>query len=415
MNLNAVTTALLPEVFWNELQSRVDKQTVAGLDVRSIIKFDNHQDEELFFDSPVDRNANPSAHFAGLKLIGERVISPYQGFLGRSLEVNDEIAFVKDTENHLPTPNHNINPLWASAEWAGGLLGYLMNSDVNPHILITEISGEKYFKAPKALFHIDTDLNATRTLTLLSEAFGRGQEVVNFLGTQASKAVGYDFPAAPVVIGDRETLRAYLSADGHLAPKDEAGAQAIDFTTVGPLFSYDLSGPTAKDCEGILFDQNKVVGYRCKKEKVPGTFSGTFIQIGGLIFNEYNSSNYSMVSEPIPRRQFLKAVLAEAKYIPSLEWSPEANQVVAFARRDPAKRLLWITVKSGLRTPQSLNLVVSSGLLHKGLEQATLFKVTDILSLQTQTVSYSKLTTKGFDVNILGDGSTVYVIEKKGP
>jgi hypothetical protein len=407
MNLITVPTDQLSEDFWNELQNRANKSIVSGLDVKGLIKDNNQREENLFFDSPLDGNANPRDHFAELKLIGERVIQPYQDFLARAVEVNDDVGMVKDTYNHVPSPNRDINSLWASAEWSGGLLGYLMNSDVNPHILIGDLTPEKYFSKSKVLFHIDTDLNSPRTLKILRDGFNRGQGIVNFLGSELSRHVGYDFSTSRAANEDSEKLRAYITSDGRLGTKGQRGVQAIDFSSTGPVFAYDLASAPAKNCEGVLYYQDQVVGYKCRGNK------GSFIQVGALIFNDYNSSNYAGLQEPVQRKQFMQAILAESNYSPLMKFSSDAKLTVAFARRDLEKKLIWITVKTGLQGPQKIKLQMAAKLLSKGLGMPKEIKITDLLSQEAQTSSFSKLTTEGFDVALKADGSTVFVIEGK--
>ena len=85
---------------------------------------------------------------------------------------------------------------------------------------------------------------------------------------------------------------------------------------------------------------------------------------------------------------------------------------VAFARKDPEKTLLWITVKTGSLTAQSFRLKIDADLLQQALAPSADFMVTEVLSQGTQAITGKDLMARGFDVHLDAGGSTVFVVEK---
>ena len=427
----------LDESFWNELQKRSDHQILLGFDVRHLVQDDGASEQALYFDAPLDGNADPSRHFALLKRIGQNVIAPHRDFLSRSLEVQDSVAIVKDSTSHAPSPVSSINSLWANSDWTGGLVGYLLNCGINPSILHGELSPESEFLLPKMLTHIDTGLNNSRTLKMLSSASARGQMIVNFLSDQAVQKVkplvrAYPMGYAPRALfkikkigkpdlgshgiaNARTDLTYYLSPDGHLRSGTEPDAHASTLAADGPFFTYSAADIATAGCESILYWGTDVVGYFCPSVKGGKEARGAVAQIGALLFDDYNSSTYSQITDSISRRLFMSALLMESKVDSQVRLSANSQMAVAFARKDPAQKILWITVKAGAKFSQSLQMQVSDSLLTEALAPANFYLVTNLLPVSgqpvTQKLSRQELQGKGFDVELTENGSTVYTVE----
>jgi len=404
----------LPNEFWGELQARSDRLIVMGLDARRLMEVNGPTNtEDLYFDSPLDPNADPRGHFAHLKFIGERVISPYQKFLARAMEAVDEVALVKDSVSHAPVANLALDSARVQSDWSGALLGYLMNSGVNPQILHGDLSPELNFKDAKILLHLDTGLNASRTLRLLRAAFLNGQTVVNILADQTALALGIPVPTAVTKLGrvfnEPQLVTYYLTQGGRLGSGNEPGAKAVQISVTGPIFTYDMSG--TKNCKGILFWQGQTVGYHCRSTK------GSFVQLGAMFFEEFNSNVYSEMKDVPLRRRFLQAIMAEAKIQPNFVLSENADRTVVFGRKDPKRELLWVTVKTGARKTQSFKVQINPVFLQKALlTKGKGFVVTDLLSKlpqRSQRFSRERLTREGFSLELGPDGSGVYVVEKE--
>lgn len=417
--LENVAITNLPENFWNELQARSDRKIINGLDVRSIMKLGAHANDELFFDAPLDGLANPRNHYFDLKIIGEQVVAPNQDFLARSLEAFDEVALLKDSSAHAPTPLKNIPSVLASAEWNGGLLGYLMNADINPRILHGELSPFESLAKTKVLVHLDTGLNAKRSLKMIESSLLSGNTVINFLASDVPKSLGIHFPSTLLFERGQSprstSLVFYVDTQGQLKSSSEPNTTAVKIQSSNPIYSYDLNSSSAKNCHGILYWKEHVVGYRCALS------NGTFVQIGALLFEDYNSNDYAQLPDPLEHKLFMKGLLHDTEVQSNLILSKNARQTVAFARTDPEQKMLWITVKTGHLAAQELKLKINSQFLFQSM--GTLkrknkkyseisFTVTHLLSKKTQILNAFELIHSGIDLPLAPNESAVYVIKR---
>lgn len=409
-HVEATPVPELDNAFWGELQSRCDRLIIVGLDVRGLMERGvPTNSENVHFESPLDENADPRGHFAGLKLVGERVIAPYRHFLSRALEVTDSVAIIRDNASHLPSASPGIDSTRVASDWNGGLLGYLMNASLNPRILFGDLSEESEFNDLKFLTHIDTGINAPRTVELLQKAVERGQTVINFLADDITQALGSPVPAAMISqpTAGPQTVQFYVNSKGQLASGNEPDAHIRQMTAMWPIYSYNMSG--ARNCRSILFWQGQAVGYDCKLTR------GHVIQIGAMIFEDYNSNEYSEMGDGAVRRQFLKLLLGGHALRPHIWLSRNAKQVVAFARRDPLHKILWITVKSGSRKAQSVQVHADPALLDELIpsQDNNYFRVTDIMSSsagRSLVLTAKKISDDGFTIDLPPSGSTVIVI-----
>ncbi len=404
----------LNEAFWQELQIRSDRSIITGLDVRKAIKLGQHGDDDLFFDAPLDKNANPGVHFQQLKMIGERVIHPYEKFLARSLAVVDDVAIIKDNASHVPSPDSKISSVEASADWNGGLLGLLLNSNINPQILFSDISPNNSYRNVRVLFHLDTGVNAAETTKVLKESSKQGKTIINYLADDIAKNLGFGMPSKKIIntTNNKTALVFHLDSKNQLVSKSDSASKSLEVFSSDPIYSYDLGSSENKNCEGILYYQKQIVGYRCK---IGNSF---FVQIGALLFKDFNSIYYSDISDASQQRIFIESLAGDVKS--QLKFSDNQKLTVAFARKDPKKEVVWITVKTGSKEKQNLNLMVSQKLLKTLVKptakEAELYKrqftVTDLIENKKQTVSGADLVKKGLEVSLKPHGSTVFIIQK---
>ncbi len=388
--------------FWNELQMRSDRHLLAGIDVRRAMKEGITQDRDLYFDAPLDGNADPRPHYDNLKKIGERVIAPYQEFLASAQAVYDDVAIVKDSTAHEPTMDNNILGTQASADWTGGLLGYLMNVDFNPRILFGDLSLDSTFAKMKALIHLDTGHNSELTLTQLRKALDRGQTVVNFLnndGQVPSRVLFKRKAIGPAEVKPADVpLKFYTDSLGRLTSSTQ-GTKAITVLSSTPVYAYDLSGHP--ECLPILFSQNEVVGYRC---------ANGLIQIGALLFEDYNSNAYAQTQSALERKQFMKLLLSTSGLQSALTLIGNPTQVVAFSRRIPGQPRVWITVKSGSLETQTFAIKVDKQLLS---ESCLNYEVSTLLDKKTRKLSSSDLSKVGFSITLNPNDTQVLLLDCK--
>jgi hypothetical protein len=394
----------LSNAFWGELQARMDKTYMIGFNTRDLMQRDTRQDETLYFDAPLDENAQPRDHFYDLKNLGVRVIAPNQDFLARAVEVQDDVAFVKEASTHVPN-GAGINNVYANADWSAGLLGYLMTANVNPRMVIGETSNDSEF-AQKLLVHVDTGLSGARTLGFLQKAPG----VLNFLSDQLPKSMGFP-DGAPVQSANlgRQSVSFNIDANGRLQSAATAGTQTLQMSTAAsPLFGYTPAAITAAKCEAILFVGNQQpVGYRCRKPD-----GSLFVQLGALLFDDFNSSDYGLIADAGPRKVFLQALLRDFNIAPKLQLSSAADRMVAFARTD-ASKLVWITVKTGSKIAQTVNLQLDASLL-PSLAPNAKYRIKNLLSdTDSQEMDAATLIKAGFSVQLEAEGSTVYTVQQE--
>jgi hypothetical protein len=277
---------------------------------------------------------------------------------------------------------------------------------MNPRVLHGNLSQESDFFQAQMILHLDTGRNSPRTLALLKSSFQNGQTIVNFLSNDVSSAMGLKIGARNLTPRPQganflsaQPLDFYLGKDGELKSQMETGARKVQMMSSSPVYAYDL-GAQNKHCVGILFSHNETVGYRCQI----GT--GTFIQVGALIFEDYNSDKYGSMPSVLERRTFLKALAQSAGVQSRLELSANAAQTVAFARQDPKTRLLWITVKTGSTVAQKLRLTIHSSLL-----LAKTYRLVEPLAEKTKLLGHDELVKNGFPLTLSPNGSVVFVLE----
>lgn len=399
--------------FWSSLQERVDEEIVQGHNARWLVENPRPGHEELFFDAPLDGNANPRPHFSVLKNVGAKLIAPYQEFLGSAQALNDSVAIVKDNIAHEPSPI--LDAARASSEFSGGLVGWLLTSSLNPEVLHTELNTSDRFEAPKLLLHMDTGRRAVQTTAVLETALTKGQSVVNFL----SDSFACDF-FSRTTCGEDKLSRAsherveaqfYLSPEGRLLSGPTSESRTFSLWLEGPLFSYQ----PPKECSGILFSGEKVLSYQC-----PMPSGASFTQVGAPIFAPYNSNFYGNMSDGSSRVEFLQALARNAKLDPQIQLSKEADRVAVFARidssnesrKDPKKKLLWITLKTGAKQDQFFELRMRPTFLNKyfPLRGAKQFRIKEPLSEKETLVSREAIL-NGIPLELQGEEAKVLVVE----
>ncbi len=405
----------LPNAFWGELQARVDRTIVMGLEARRLMEVGGPTNtEDLFFDAPLDAHANPRPQYERLKFLGERLLAPNLDFLARALEAVDAVAFVKDSDSHAPVDNPHLDSARVESDWSGALLGYMLNAGVNPQIVHGDLAKPEAFRDSRVLVHLDTGLNAPGTLGLLREEFAKGKTVVNFLAPDAGESLGIPVPRSlhkfGLNFGAPAKVAFHLNARGRLSAEPGEGGVTVELPVSGPVFTFDLSG--APQCRPILYWREEVVGYRC----AAGEGRGEFTQIGAMFFEGYNGTNYARLSDVHERRLFLESLFGELGVERNLVVSQNSERTVAFGRKDPRREKIWVTVKTGTEFPQKFTVRVGDTFLRDALQgDAQTYRVRDLLHSnpnQAQVISRARLVTEGFSVELGANGSGVYVVEK---
>ena len=125
----------LPDAFWTQLQKTVDEKVMVGFQVREEMTGNRLDAGELYFDAPLDNAANPRDHYRVLRDIGQKLISPHSDWLARAVSIHDPVCLLKDVREHVASPVPGIDADKVNSEWAAGLIGLSLNTNVNIKIV----------------------------------------------------------------------------------------------------------------------------------------------------------------------------------------------------------------------------------------------------------------------------------------
>lgn len=337
------------------------------------------QSRELTFDSPLDSNANPRSHFSDLKLIGEKLIAPHRDFMGRAKEMADPVCFLRESEQHAYSPNSNVDALAMNGEWAGGLLGFMMQAGVNPEILHWGLSPEAELANCRVIVRQDNGLtNANRTAAL-DKFIRAGGAVVNFIDSTLLKELG---------LGVRQVDASTIGVTRVTSGGASFSARAT------PLFRFENFPAT---CSVVVSRGNEAIGFECPFG------AGRIIQVGSVFYDRYNSDFYSEMTDVAPQRALLDKILRSAGVEPRVKIAKGGDRVVAFGRTDGAA--FMVTVKSSLLGPTRANVIVREALTTRT------YRVRDLFSTTDAEMPGSVLSTTGAPVDLGANGSTVLMFE----
>ena len=171
----------LPDLFWNQLQAQVDNELLVGFDSRSVMQTPKEISEQLYFDAPLDGEAHRRAPYNLIRHIGTQLVVPHATFLARSLEVTDDAVILKDTGMHVPSSDPNIDSVKMNADWSGALLGYLMQTGLNPRILHWKLNSNDSIAQSKIIFLQSSEVLDPSLVRFLRDYVTQGGTLVNDL------------------------------------------------------------------------------------------------------------------------------------------------------------------------------------------------------------------------------------------
>jgi hypothetical protein len=370
----------LPNEFWKTLQDRVDRRILVGFDVRNILREDQKIAARLYFDAPLDHEAQPRDHFFQLKELGEKLMAPYGSWLGRAVETTDPVCLIKDVNDHVPSILSAIDSVLMNSDWSAGLLAYALRAGINVRIIHWGITPPSELNNCRLILRQDHGESSQSFAQTLRKLISQGHSVVNFLDDSLAAQIGV--AVAKTIPQSMEPVR--LSFDGQsFAAKPS------------PLFHY--STPLDSRCSAVLMHESSVTGYRCSIGK------GSFFQIGALFYDVYNSNQYTLLSDLPEREHFLQSLLSSLKITPSVH--VDSDKVVAFARHVHGHPQVWITVKSGLQQATRTHIQV------RDLQAGQQYLVHNLLSGEQQQLLGAKIQQIGFEAQLERFGSTVFWLE----
>ena len=390
----------LPQGFWQELQTVVDRNLMVGFDARAEMLTDRSVSDRLYFDSPLDHNARPSRHYAGLKEIGEKLIEPEKEFLGRATEMVDPVCLLKDVGSHVPTDILGLDAGVMNADWASGLIGNLLQTAANPRILHWGLNPLSQLEKCKLILVQDSGSENAPMFAELKRLIQNGHTVVSLIGNQLSRDLGLNLPAR--IMNSKGPVLAYF--------------QGKTFTVRGaPLFHYELAAESA--CKplvhvgGASATAQQVAGYHCEGPKLG---RGTFVQMGAVAHDVFNSAQYESLTDVPERTALLSAILQQAGVQPQIQIRGGGDRLVAFGRIGTA------TATGGAVTPElqerlitiknSQNQARSFDVLVHGLSLVKVYRIVNLFSGEISMQNGASLAQLGFSGKLPRYGSTVYKV-----
>lgn len=387
-NFREISDANLPEKFWQSLQILVDQKLVTGFDARSILHENSKEAEKLYFDAPLSYGVIPSSHFFKLKELGEKLIAPYGEWLGQAVELTDPVCLLKDQNQNVPSSLATIDSVEMNSTWGAGLIGYLLQSGINPKILHWGLSSTADLESCQIILRQDSGETSTELATTLKKMIEQGHSVVNFLDDSLAQKMGI------TIKGAASYAQGYFTDVTYQGKKFAARS--------APLFKYE--NLEKSDCLTFLSHAKESAGYQCAMG------AGNFTQVGTLFYDVYNSNDYGRSPDLSARAEIIKSLLNKAGVLSLLqmqiaEADPAFGKVVAFARKVKNLDPLWVTVKSALSSPTTQKLLI------RGLEKNRLYSVQNLLNSETQLLKGQEIEDNGVSVRLSAFGSTVYWIK----
>ena len=408
----------LPDTFWRELQKKVDHSLVVGIQVKHVMLGDTKIDEQLYFDAPLDGEANPRPHFQMVKDIGEKVIEPHRGWLRQATPVSDPVCLVKDVATHVPSQIASIDNVKMNADWSAGLIGYAMHAGVNPQILHWGINAVENFNECRIFLNQDNGEMSPELMAYLKTRVENGSVVINFLNDSLPRSWGVALKEIEIKnpVAEKNRKEASAKSDTDSDPEAESKAEKLAEKKASLLKSHELrfgkvrfaaaASPffqyTAAPgvCAAVMQGENNgVSAYRCTVGK------GSFFQVGALFYDVFNNSHFATTNDLAARVEFLKSILRELSIVPVLQVSEKHDHIVAFALETKTSKARWITVKHGTKDVASFTLQVHD------LEPKIRYQVRDMLGGTAQTIDGETLRTRGFEDKLGPFGSTVFWLE----
>ena len=343
----------LPPNFWQELDRRVAVQFMV-VNAQYIWQSGGSQPPTLYFDAPLDGNANARAPFELLKQIGKQIVIPYGTFLGQAHELEDSVCVIKDSAAHVPTNIPGIQSRIVQSDWMGGLLGLLMQVGVNPRIHHWNLNPKADLlntEKCKLIVYQDTGLTSPELIKTLLQAVDQGSSVLTFISSNVADTI--------------KSLR------------------------------------PANSCTEIPTSPMNVLGYQCKM----GAGSIYFAKIP--IYDVYNTDFLFLVHDAVARGQVIQRILTEVGIQPQVKIKNGGDRTVTFARTNPNGDELWITAKTLKHEG------FTGSIQWTKADQNKKYQVHKIMSGEEFEITGQRLSNDGFDFTLSDSGSEAYYIKAK--
>jgi hypothetical protein len=381
----------LGDAFWNDLRDNTHSKFFANLDPRWILGRSNDELNTLFFDAPLDNNAEARENFQGLKVLGDKIVKPYGAWLGKAVELTDDVVFIKDPAEHAPQVADGLDNVLVNTDWSAGLFAYLNHAGYNPQ---THVFMGKAEEIPQARVWIRQDYvyADAKFVEAAKRHLESGGVIVNFLEDKLAEALGV---AAGEKVSPAADIKHFHTREGY---RRDSSLYTIERLPSTYARAYKQ---LPANCQSLLRLGDDAVAYAC-----PVKGGGTFVQISASLHDIFNHNTYFEREDLEERNAFLRSTLA--RFIaPRLEvvGSKTSSKVSLFARRALAKEQYWLTLKSGHNADAAFKIKVS-------LAKSGQWSVKNVLTGDVQELSADELRNNGVGVRLGAHESTALYVER---
>ena len=387
----------LPDIFWDELQAKVDRSFMAGWNVKHVILEDVQAAQRLSFGAPLDGEAKPTMHFKLLEEIGQKIIKPYGEFLSKAVSIHDKVAILADPSSLTPSPIRGLDSRQMHSDFAGGLVGYVAQTGLNPRIHHWGINSTGELAKNKIIFIQDSGNMNPRLIKWLAKYVSEGGTVVSFIGDSVAKQIS----APPTLNVHTQPGSVRLSNSSETVSASKNGPLVFD-ALASTISEYDLQGYV--DATPAFFNGNKIVGYKYKYLR------GQLVQIGAIIHDVFNSDAYGFLKDVPQRRKILDDLVEENNMQPEFRIFEGGDRIDVFGRKVPSDPSLWITVKSGLLESKTIHVQINQDLI-SNLKNG-LYEIRNIMKGTSDVIDAKTLVQKGFPVDIEANGSAAFFVRE---
>jgi hypothetical protein len=139
---------------------------------------------------------------------------------------------------------------------------------------------------------------------------------------------------------------------------------------------------------------------------------GKVFHIPGHDYDVFSSDDYASILDVPQRRQFLDNVFKAATIAPSVKIVEGGDRVVAFLRKQKKQAKYLLTIKSGQTQRLTVHVALNPLLVSAKFR---VYHLTELLSGRSSEITPTDLISKGIEVTLGENGSTVYLLEGLTP
>jgi hypothetical protein len=250
---------------------------------------------------------------------------------------------------------------------------------------------------PQVIFSIDGGSFDASSAATVSSFLKTGGVWVNFLGVSMLRQLGYT-PFINKMSTTTESIS--LNYVNIVSP-------AIDVPVLSaPIYAYT----PPSNCRNFLTWKSQVMAFICTIGR------GTFIQMGALLFEDFNADSYASPSLSQSKRSrisWFENLFRQYRVASFMEASSESKAVSAVGRiwEQDKKAGYLVTLRSAELAAAKVKLIFPRvAELIKSGTTADYFQVSELFSGANKKVSLQDLKNVGFEVSLPNQGSEVLMI-----